>query len=94
MATDESVITPLDHMTIIDRLLFPKPVDEISHHRGMVTPTRGRLLHLTVPPEKALPRPLSVSKRQTDRFRSSAANNESQSGCLVSELIKRPGGAF
>ena len=76
MAPDKSVIPPLDHMPLVDRFLFPESMDEIPHHRGMVSPTGGWLLHLPVAPEKAAPRSLRVAEGKTDRLGSGARNGQ------------------
>jgi hypothetical protein len=81
------MVPPLDDMPLVNGLLLPEAVNEIPHDRGMVAPSLGRLLHLTVAPEKSMPVPLGIATSETDRLGPGAADDQAQSGLLVSDLV-------
>ena len=84
------VATPED-VAFIDRLLLPEAVDEVAHDGGVVAPPASRLLDLTVTPQKAMPLPRGIRKRETHRFGTGAADDKTKSGSLVGDLVKRSG---
>ena len=80
MAPDEPMITALDQMPLVNRLLLPETMDEIPHHRGMVPPTGSRLTHLPVTPEKTAPPSLGITQGKTHRLGTGAGNRQSKPG--------------
>jgi hypothetical protein len=88
---DKSMVPSLDRMPFIDRFLFPETMDEISHDRCMISPTRGGFGDIAVTPEESLPLSVAVAAGKTHRFGSRAADREANSGFLVGDLIEGSG---
>jgi hypothetical protein len=77
-------------MPFVNGLLLPETVNKIPHDRGMVAPSLGWFLNLTVPPEEAVPAPGGIPAGEADGFSPGTANHQSKTGSLVGDLVKGP----